>query len=77
MNWHVVFSPEAEEQFVELYHYIAQAESASVAAGYVDGIVDTAKGCKLFRYAEPVATIYAPAYVLRITKTCRNCFYCR
>lgn len=48
MNWHVVFSPEAEEQLVELYHYIARAASTSVAAGYVDGIVDYCESLQTF-----------------------------
>lgn len=39
MNWRVVFSPEAEEQLAELYHYVAVAASPEVAARYLDAIV--------------------------------------
>jgi len=39
MNWRVVFSPEAEEQLAELYHYVAAAASPEVAARYLDAIV--------------------------------------
>ena len=40
MNYSVVFSPEAEEQLVALYHYIADAASPETAARYTEGIVD-------------------------------------
>jgi toxin ParE1/3/4 len=36
----VVFTPEAEDQHVELYRYIAAAKSAEVAAHYTDAIID-------------------------------------
>jgi toxin ParE1/3/4 len=36
----VVFAPEAEEQLVELYLYIAEEASATVAQGYTEAIVD-------------------------------------
>jgi len=35
----VAFTPEAEDQLVELYRYIAAAGSAEVAARYTDAIV--------------------------------------
>ena len=35
----VVFTPEAEEQLVDLYHYIAAAGSPEAAARYTDSIV--------------------------------------
>jgi plasmid stabilization system protein ParE len=35
----VVFTPEAEDQLVELYRYIAAAGSVEVAARYTDAIV--------------------------------------
>ena len=40
MNYRVVFSPEAEEQLVALYHYIADAASPDIAARYTEGIVN-------------------------------------
>lgn len=48
MNWQVVFSPEAQQQLVELYHYIADAASPGVAAGYVDAIVDYCESLSTF-----------------------------
>ena len=40
MNYRVLFSPEAEEQLVALYHYIAEAASPEIAARYTEGIVN-------------------------------------
>jgi plasmid stabilization system protein ParE len=39
MNYRVVFSPEAEEQLVALYGYIAAAASPDIAARYTEAIV--------------------------------------
>lgn len=39
MSYHVVFSPEAEEQLVALYRYIAAAASPNIAARYTQAIV--------------------------------------
>lgn len=39
MSYRVIFSPEAEEQLVALYHYIADAASSDIAAGYTEAIV--------------------------------------
>ena len=39
MRYAVVFSPEAEEQLVELYRYVAAATSPEVATRYTDAIV--------------------------------------
>ena len=39
MNHRVVFTPESLEQLAQLYHYIAQAASPDIAAGYTDAIV--------------------------------------
>lgn len=40
MTFSVVFTPEAEEQLVSLYHYIAAAGSPEPAARYTDSIVE-------------------------------------
>jgi plasmid stabilization system protein ParE len=40
----VSFSPEAERQILDLYTYIADATSASVAEGYVSAIVEFCQG---------------------------------
>ncbi|HVZ84096.1 MAG TPA: type II toxin-antitoxin system RelE/ParE family toxin [Terracidiphilus sp.] len=39
MLYPVVFSPEAGEQLVELYRYIAEHASAEIAASYTEAIV--------------------------------------
>lgn len=39
MSYRVVFSPEAEEQLVNLFHYIAGAASAGTAACYTNAVV--------------------------------------
>lgn len=39
MSYRVVFSPEAEEQLVEVYRYIATAASPDIAARYTEAIV--------------------------------------
>ena len=39
MSYRVVFSPQAEEQLVELYHYIANAASPAIAVRYTEAIV--------------------------------------
>jgi plasmid stabilization system protein ParE len=39
MNYRVVFSPEAEEQLIALYGYIAAAASPDIAARYTEAIV--------------------------------------
>jgi len=40
MIYHVVFAPEAEDQLVALYHYIAEAAQPEIAAQYTEGIVN-------------------------------------
>ncbi len=39
MSLSVVFTPEAEDQLLELYRYIAAAGSTEVAARYAESIV--------------------------------------
>lgn len=39
MNYRVEFSPEAEEQLAELFHYIAKAVSPDTAARYTEAII--------------------------------------
>ena len=45
---HVVFSPEAEEQLVDLYHYIAHAASPDIAARYAEAIVAYCESLQTF-----------------------------
>ncbi len=48
MSYSVVFTPEAEEQLIELYRYIAAAASAEVAERYTSGIVTYCEGLREF-----------------------------
>ncbi len=48
MSHRVVFSPEAQEQLVELYRYIAQAASPVTAARYTEAIVAYCEGLRDF-----------------------------
>ncbi len=48
MSHRVVFSPEALEQLPELYRYIAQAASPSVALAYTEAIVSYCESLNLF-----------------------------
>ncbi|MEO6215615.1 MAG: type II toxin-antitoxin system RelE/ParE family toxin [Sphingomonas sp.] len=36
----IVYTPEADAQLVQLYHYIAREASPAIAAGFTDAIVD-------------------------------------
>lgn len=47
MTHRVIFAPEAEEQLVALYNFIAAAASPNIAAGYTEAIVS---------YCESLAT---------------------
>jgi plasmid stabilization system protein ParE len=48
IEYTVVFTPEAEEQLAELYHYIAERTSAVTALHYTDAIVDYCAKLKTF-----------------------------
>ncbi|MCL1926406.1 MAG: type II toxin-antitoxin system RelE/ParE family toxin [Syntrophorhabdaceae bacterium] len=48
MSYQVVFSPEAEEQLVELYRYIATAASPDIAARYTESIVAYCESLRAF-----------------------------
>lgn len=48
MNYRVVFSPQAQEQLVELYRYISEAASRDVAARYTDAIVSYCESLRTF-----------------------------
>ena len=48
MTLSVVFTPEAEEQLVELYRYVAAAGSPETTARYTDSIVTFCEGLATF-----------------------------
>ncbi|MCL2830654.1 MAG: type II toxin-antitoxin system RelE/ParE family toxin [Betaproteobacteria bacterium] len=48
MNYRIVFSPEAEEQLAELYHYIAAESSPDIAARYTEGIITYCESLRTF-----------------------------
>ena len=63
MSYRVVFSPEAEEQLVALFGYIADAASSDIAAGYMEPLSATVKDCIPFQPEEPRAMTCALAFV--------------
>ncbi len=48
MSYTILFSPEAEDQLAELYHYIADAASPDIAARYTEGIVTYCENLNVF-----------------------------
>lgn len=48
MIYRVIFSPEAEEQLVALYRYIAAAASPDIAARYTEAIVTYCESLQTF-----------------------------
>lgn len=48
MTYHVVFTPEAQDHLVELYHYLAHAATPEIAASYTDAIVTSCEQLTVF-----------------------------
>ena len=48
MSRRVVFSPEAEEQLADLYHYIEAAASPETAARYTEEIISYREDLRMF-----------------------------
>lgn len=48
MQYSVVFTPEAEEQLVAIYRYIANAASPRIAERYTNGIINYCEGLARF-----------------------------
>ncbi|HAS88443.1 MAG TPA: plasmid stabilization protein [Desulfovibrio sp.] len=48
MTYHVVFSPEAEKQILNLYRYVAETESSEVATRFTNSIIEFCEGLKTF-----------------------------
>lgn len=48
MSYRVVFSPEAEEQIANLYHYIATEASPNIAARFTNAIITHCEGLATF-----------------------------
>jgi len=48
MSYRVIFSPEAEDQLVALYRYIADAASSDIAAAYAEAIVSYCESLYIF-----------------------------
>lgn len=65
MSYRVVFSPEAEEQLVALYGYIAVAASPSIAAKYTEAIVSYCESLCTFPHRGTMRDDVRPG--LRIT----------
>lgn len=65
MNHRVVFSPEAQEQLVALYRYIAEAASPGIAARYTEAIVSYCESLRTFPHRGTIRDDVRPG--LRIT----------
>jgi plasmid stabilization system protein ParE len=48
MKYRVIFSPEAEEQLAELFHYIAAAASPGIAERYINAIITSCETLDTF-----------------------------
>ena len=48
MSRRVAFSPEAEEQLADLYHYIAVGASPETAARYTEAIISYREDLRMF-----------------------------
>jgi toxin ParE1/3/4 len=48
MTFRVVFSPEAEDQLADLYHYIAESASPGIAERYVNAIISYCETLEIF-----------------------------
>ena len=65
MIYRVVFAPEAEEQLVALYYYIADAASPETALKYTEGIVNYCDSLQKLPYRGKVRNDIRPG--LRVT----------
>jgi toxin ParE1/3/4 len=65
MSYRVVFSPEAEEQLVALYGYIATAASPDIASRYTEAIVSYCESLRTFPHRGTMRDDVRPG--LRIT----------
>lgn len=65
MNYRVVFSPEAEEQLLALYGYIAAAASPDIAARYTEAIVSYCESLRMFPHRGTMRDDVRPG--LRVT----------
>lgn len=68
MIYAVVFTPEAEEQLVALYHYIAEAASPEIAHRYTSAIVTYCEDLRISPQRVHAAMTYAPVCASPTTK---------
>ena len=64
-NYSVVFSPEAQEQLVTLYRYVANATSPMIAAQYTEAIMGYCETLRTFPYRGTMRDDVRPG--LRVT----------
>lgn len=65
MIYRVVFSPDAQDQLAELYHYIAEAASPDIAVQYTEAIVSYCESLRTFPHRGTMRDDVRPG--LRIT----------
>ncbi len=68
MSYTVIFTPEAQQQILELYRYIATASSPEIAEIIPVQSSLIAKACKPSLNVEYRALIFVPTYALPIIK---------
>jgi plasmid stabilization system protein ParE len=65
MSYRVVFTPEAEEQLVALYCYVAEVASPDIAAQYTEAIISYCEDMRVFPHRGTMRDDVRPG--LRIT----------
>ncbi|WP_044561332.1 type II toxin-antitoxin system RelE/ParE family toxin [Azospirillum sp. B4] len=65
MTYRVIFSPEAQEQLVALYSYVAEAASPAIAAQFTGAIVDHCESLSIIPHRGTMRDDIRPG--LRIT----------
>lgn len=74
MSYPVIFSPEAEEQLVGLYRYVAKAASSETAKEFTDAIIKHCEELKSFPQRGTLREDIRPG--LRITHFKKTYNYC-
>ncbi len=67
MSYTVVFTPEAQEQLLELYRYIAAAASPVTAERYTSAIITYCEELRTFPHRAIAGMTFARACASRIT----------
>jgi plasmid stabilization system protein ParE len=72
VTYRVLFTPEAEDHLDQLYLYIAEAADHTVAARYVDAVIDYCEGLAVFQYVAGPETTSARDCARSVTRSARS-----